>query len=103
MVHEHAIKLSAAKIYDFSDSPCTTTSIGPQKKTMKNCKRNSSSVAYYAKDFPNEHWSFLKLVSDQKWYATLAFKPVCLWDEVAEEMMTLFAESGHLVFKRKSF
>ena len=64
---------------------------------MKNCKRNSSSVAEHAKDSPKGHRSFLGPGSEEKWCATLAEKPHGLKDRVAEEMMILFAESGHLV------
>ena len=51
---------------------------------MKNCKRNSSSVAEHAQDSPKGHWSFLGPGSGEKWCATLAEKPHGLKDRVAE-------------------
>ena len=56
----------------------------------------------YAKRFSQGHWSFFVPGSEEKWYATLAHKPDGLWNKVAEEMLFIFAESGHPVFRGTS-
>ena len=40
--------------------------------------------------------------SAKKWYGTHASKPDGQWDEVAENMMINFAESGHPIFRASS-
>ena len=48
------------------------------------------------------HWSCLGPGSEKKWYGTHECKPDGQWDEVAENMMINFAESGHLFFRASS-
>ena len=39
---------------------------------------------------------------ENKWYGTHVSKPNGQWDEVAENMMINFAESGHPIFRGSS-
>ena len=54
------------------------------------------------KRFPAEHWSFLGLGSETKWYSTYNERPQGEWDKVSELMMIKFRESGHPVFRATS-
>ena len=47
-------------------------------------------------------WSFLGPGSEKKWYGTLVCKRDRRWDEVAENMMINYAESGHPIFRTSS-
>ena len=51
---------------------------------------------------PRGHWSFLGPGSEEKWCATPAFQPDGLWNKVVDEMLILFATSGHPVFRGTS-
>ena len=73
-----------------------------QKGNDEKSISNSEKVKTYAKRFSQGHWSFFVPGSEEKWYATLAHKPDGLWTKVAEEMLIIFAESGHLVFRGTS-
>ena len=48
------------------------------------------------------HWSCLGPSSEKKWYGTRVCKPDGQLDEVAENMMINFAESGHPIFRASS-
>ena len=47
---------------------------------------------------PDGRFSFLGPGDEKKWPGTLSHKPDGKWNVTAEEMMIIFAESGHPVF-----
>ena len=51
-----------------------------------------------AKRFGIGQWSFIGPGSEKKWYPS-ENSPQGAWDHVAEEMLLLFAESGHPIFR----
>ena len=52
----------------------------------------------FAKRFGIGQWSFIGPGSEKKWYPS-ENSPQGAWDHVAEEMLLLFAESGHPIFR----
>ena len=66
------------------------------------CMSNSSSVAAYARRFPEGHWSFLGPGTEEKWYGTHIHKPNGLWNNSAEMMMLHLRGSGHPKFRATS-
>ena len=69
-----------------------------KRGNKENCIANAHRVTEYARRFTREHWSFLGLGSEKKWYGTHVSKSDGQWDKTAEDMMLNFAESGHPVF-----
>ena len=65
-------------------------------------EENSSRVAHCARKFPKGHWSFRGPGNEEKWYATLAYKPNGACNRAGEQMMISFAVSGHVVFRGTS-
>ena len=51
-----------------------------------------------ARRFGVGHWSFIGPGSDKKWYSA-ENSPQGAWDNIAEEMLLEFAESGHPTFR----
>ena len=68
------------------------------KDNEKECLANSILVSLFAKRFPAGRWSFLGLGSETTWYSSYSERPGGERDTVAELMMIIFGESGHLVF-----
>ena len=66
------------------------------------CTANSKTVADYARRFSHGHWSFLGPGSEKKWCGSRTYKPNGDSDQVAEDMMINFSESGHPVFLASS-
>ena len=64
------------------------------KKSL--CIANSASVSNYAKRFPQGHWSFLGPGTQEKWYGSHTYKPDGKLNQVAEQMILNFRESGPL-------
>ena len=62
------------------------------------CLRNANIVKTYAGRFGIGQWSFIGPGSEKKWYPS-ENSPQGAWDHVAEEMLLLFAESGHPIFR----
>ena len=62
------------------------------------CLRNSNIVKTFAGRFGIGQWSFIGPGSEKKWYPS-ENSPQGAWDHVAEEMLLLFAESGHPIFR----
>ena len=62
------------------------------------CLRNANIVKTFAGRFGIGQWSFIGPVSEKKWYSS-ENSPQGAWDNIAEEMLLLFAESGHLIFR----
>ena len=62
------------------------------------CLRNANIVKTFAGRFGIRQWSFIGPGSEKKWYPS-ENSPQGAWDHVAEEMLLLFAESGHPIFR----
>ena len=62
------------------------------------CFKNANIVKTYAGRFGIGQWSFIGPGSEKKWYPS-ENSPQGVWDHVAEEMLLLFAESGHPIFR----
>ena len=62
------------------------------------CLKNAEFVKTFAKRFGIGQWSFIGPGSEKKWYPS-ENSPQGAWDHVAEEMLLLFAESGHPIFR----
>ena len=45
------------------------------------------------------HWSFLGLANEEKWYGSCNYKPEGKCDQQANQMIEVFARSGHPVFR----
>ena len=58
------------------------------------CLRNAESVNIFARRFGNGKWSFIGPGSEKKWYSS-ENSPQGAWDNIAEQMLLEFAESGH--------
>ena len=68
-----------------------------QKRMRVRC-----STRLCAQRFGAGQWSFLRPVSEKKWYSTREGSPQGEWDKIAELMMVKFTESGHPVFRATS-
>ena len=88
------MKLSTSKTGSFS---CQSTAKldGERKGNTERCEYISQTVANYARKFPRDHPSFSGPGSEKKWYGTYTDKPDGKWDQIAENMMTSFSDSGH--------
>ena len=62
------------------------------------CLRNANIVKTFAGRFGIGQWSFKGPGSEKKWYPS-ENSPQGAWDHVAEEMLLLFEESGHPIFR----
>ena len=62
------------------------------------CLKNANIVKTFAGRFGIGQWSFIGPGSEKKWYPS-ENSPQGAWDHVAEEMLLLFAESGHPIFR----
>ena len=62
------------------------------------CLKNAGFVKTFAKRCGIGQWSFIGPGSEKKWYPS-ENSPQGAWDHVAEEMLLLFAESGHPIFR----
>ena len=62
------------------------------------CLKNAEFVKTFAKRFGIGQWSFIGPGSEKEWYLS-ENSPQGAWDHVAEEMLLLFAESGHPLFR----
>ena len=59
---------------------------------------NARVVKVLAKKFGIGQWSFIGPCSEKKWYSS-ENSPQGAWDNIAEQMLLEFAESGHLIFR----
>ena len=59
---------------------------------------NARVVKVLAKRFGIGQWSFIGPASVKKWYSA-ENSPQGAWDDIAEQMLLEFAESGHLIFR----
>ena len=72
------------------------------KWNKEQCEYNSQTVAEYARKFPRGHWSLLEPGSEKKWCGSYTDKPDGSWDQIAENVMTNFSDSGHPIFRASS-
>ena len=73
-----------------------------EKGNKERCEYNSQTVANYACKFPRGYWSFLRPGSEKKWCGTFTGRTDGSWDQIAENMMMNFSESGHPIFRASS-
>ena len=59
---------------------------------------NAGVVKVFGRRFGVGQWSFVGPGSEKKWYSA-ENSPQGAWDNIAEEMMLEFAESGHPTFR----
>ena len=69
-----------------------------EKKNKDECLRNAESVQVFARRFGIGQWSFIGPGSEKKWYSS-ENSPQGAWDNIAEQMLLEFAESGHPIFR----
>ena len=62
------------------------------------CLRNANIVKTFAGRFGIGQWSFIGPGSEKKWYPS-ENNPQGAWDNIAEQMLLEFAESGHPIFR----
>ena len=65
--------------------------------SCEECLANANVVKVLARRFGVGHWSFIGRGSEKKWYSA-ENSPQGAWDNIAEEMLLEFAESGHPIF-----
>ena len=76
----------------FNDISCD------RKDNKDECLRNAESVKVFARRFGIGQWSFIGPGSEKKWYSS-ENSPQGAWDNIAEQMLLEFAESGHPIFR----
>ena len=69
-----------------------------RKDNKDECLRNAESVKVFARRFGIGQWSFNGPGSEKKWYSS-ENSPQGAWDNIAEQMLLEFAESGHPTFR----
>ena len=76
----------------FNDISCD------RKGNKDECLANAGVVKVLARKFGVGQWSFVGPGSEKKWYSA-ENSPQGAWDNIAEEMLLEFAESGHPIFR----
>ena len=76
----------------FNDISCD------RKGKKEECLANARVVKVLAKKFGIGQWSFIGPSSEKKWYSS-ENSPQGAWDNIAEQMLLEFAESGHPIFR----
>ena len=69
-----------------------------RKGNKEECLANARVVKVLAKKFGIGQWSFIGPGSEKKWYSG-ENSPQGAWDNIAEQMLLEFAESGHPTFR----
>ena len=69
-----------------------------RKGNKDECLANAGVVKVLARRFGVGQWSFIGPGSEKKWYSA-ENSPQGAWDNIAEEMLLEFAESGHPTFR----
>ena len=77
----------------FNDISCD------RKDNKEECLANARVVKVLAKKFGIGQWSFIGPGSEKKWYSAEENSPQGAWDNIADEMLLEFAESGHPIFR----
>ena len=72
----------------FNDISCD------RKDNKDECLANAEVVKVLARRFGVGQWSFIMPGSEKKWYPSES-SPQGAWDNIAEQMLLEFAESGH--------
>ena len=62
------------------------------------CLKKANHVKTFAGRFGFGQWSFIRPGSEKKWYSS-ENSPQGAWDNIAEQMLLEFAESGHPIFR----
>ena len=68
------------------------------KGNKEECSANARVVKVLARKFGVGQWSFIGPGSEKKWYSA-ENRPQGAWDNIAEETLLEFAESGHPTFR----
>ena len=76
----------------FNDISCD------RKGNKDECLANAGVVKVLARKFGVGQWSFIGPGSEKKWFSA-ENSPQGAWDNIAEEMLLEFAESGHPTFR----
>ena len=76
----------------FNDISCD------RKNNKDECLANAGVVKVFARKFGIGQWSFIGPGSEKKWYSSKN-SPQGAWDNIAEQMLLEFAESGHPTFR----
>ena len=76
----------------FNDISCD------RKGNKDECLANAGVVKVLARRFGIGHWSFIGPGSEKKWYSS-ENSPQVARDNIAEQMLLEFAESGHPTFR----
>ena len=76
----------------FNDISCD------RKDNEDECLANAGVVKVFARKFGIGQWSFIGPGSEKKWYSS-ENSPQGAWDNIAEQMLLEFAESGHPTFR----
>ena len=76
----------------FNDISCD------RKSNKDECLKNAETVKVLARRFSIGQWSFIGPGSEKKWYSS-ENSPQGAWDNIAEQMLLEFAESGHPTFR----
>ena len=76
----------------FNDISCD------RKGNKDECLANAGVVKVLTRRFGVGQWSFIGPGSEKKWYPS-ENSPQGAWDNIAEEMLLEFAESGHPTFR----
>ena len=76
----------------FNDISCN------RKGNKDECLANAETVKVLARRFGIGQWSFIGPGSEKKWYSS-ENSPQGAWDNIAEQMLLAFAESGHSSFR----
>ena len=76
----------------FNDISCD------RKDNKDECLKNAESVKVLARRFGIWQWSYIAPGSEKKWY-TSENSPQGAWDNIAEQMLLEFAESGLPIFR----
>ena len=74
------------------------TSPVTEKGNKDECLANAGVVKVLARKFGIGQWSFIGPGSEKKWYSA-ENSPQGAWDNIAEQMLLEFAESGHPSFR----
>ena len=69
-----------------------------RKDNKDECLANAGVVKVLARGFGFGQWSFFGPGSEKKWYSS-ENSPQGAWDNIAEQVLMEFAESGHPTFR----
>ena len=73
-----------------------------KNRNSSTCISNAREVSVYAKKFQRGRWTFLGLGDEEELYGTCKYKPEGKWDQQADQMIEIFARSGHPICRGMS-